>query len=1159
MSQVVVKQQMQMQSQQKSQEEVNGLKKDLESEISRRLYAENDLETYRKRLQSLRSRRGVERLEEKEIVQYYRDPKLEIDLESLKRRVGEETSKRTSTHTEIDVLKQKIIRLEHELAGIEPRMVTKVVTEIERDPQLDKEAERIRLEIQRLREEITVRKSETLHLHTEIRTLEQKKPTIRQKVVKKEIIKLEKDPVMLKSVHTFQNEIADEQLRVKALNDDIFETRSKINTLERIIPTVQPKIITKEVKRVEQDPEMLSESKRLHTSLNEEMRQTNILLKELASLRLQYTELEKRRPKVEIKEIINEIYRVHPDTELELSRLRRELQLSGQRRTDVERKITQITVELNALRSQKPKIEYKEVTQEVIKEERSPEMVKEIQRLNEQLTILRSKYETIQSKVFILCKDRDELQVEKSKVQTEIVNKEIIRYENDPLLEKEADRLRRDVREVTQQRRHVEEAVYDLQNKYLLLERQKPEEKIVVQEVVRLEKDPGQIVEHERLKRDFDLEAKARLKLEMEVNELRALVLEKERGLSGVERQKKIMAETELRQIKSRILELESAPPRIQEKIVIEEVMKVERDPKLDALIHTLRDDMENEENNISRLQRDVTNLKIRLDILKKEKSLEKVVYKEVIRVEKDQAVEAERDHYREQVTQVKNARRDVEDEIQRLNTRLTRLHTTKTSTSQEETNLTITRDALQRERDHLQEELRKLERERETITFTFQHESKLLSERNQLNRQKNIQLESDIQHLERDILNEKDTINKRDITIMELRGTLKTEDHSETHTRETNVSTRITILDPDTGKDMSPYDAYVAGVIDKAQYMHFQELECNWEEITTQGPYGDTSVLQDRKSGKQYSISDALRDGRLTQYDLQCYKEGKMSISEFALLVAGEKKPKPFKSAFSTSTPNLTTIDGITSPTRTSFSSNSLYSRSYSTDSLNSSLNSNTGDENFPICGVIDVTTNSRMSVRSALTRKLIDHETAQRLLEAQAATGGIVDLNKKDRYSVHKAAQYGLIDKGQMHQLLNAQKAFTGVEDPVTKNRLSVGQAAQKGWIPQENAMWYLETQYLTGGLVNPNKAGRITIAEAIHTDMIDKFTAKEIQDEGTYLKFLVDPMTKEKITLKEAMLRCKKDQTTGLLLLPAASTDAANAPSYSNYNFSSSLSRV
>ncbi|KAL2101071.1 hypothetical protein ACEWY4_002832 [Coilia grayii] len=1158
-SRVVVRQQMQAQSQQRSQEEVDGLKRELGDEINRRSHTENDLEIYSRRLQSLRSRKGVERLEEKEIVQYYRDPKLEAEVDIIKRKTSEETAKRAGTHTEIDTIKQKIIRLERELASIEPKMVTKVVTEYERDPQLDKEAEKIREEMRRLREEVTIRQKETVQLHTVITTLEQKKPTIRERVVKKEVIRLEKDPVMLKSVYGFQSDIADEQAKCKILNDDIFQTRSKINTLERIIPTVQPKIITKEVTRVEQDPELLSESKSLHTSLNLQMQETNDLLKELAGLRLRYSEEQKQKPKMEVKEIIHEIYRVDPETEVELRRLKKDLQLSGRRRTDLEREMDVVTTELHTLRSQKPKVEYKEVTQEVIKEERSPEIVKEIQRLNDQLTLLRSRYETTQNKVSLLVRERDDLKVEKSKVITNLVNKEVIKYENDPLLEKEADRLRRDVRDETQQRRHVEEAVFDLQHKYLLLERQKPEEKIVLQEVVRLEKDPRQIIEHERLSRNMDEELKARRRLELEVKDLRALVLEKEKKLSEMDdRQKKILVETELRQIKARIYEFEHAPAPVEERIVIKEILKVERDPKLDILINGSRVELEKEENQISRLERDIRNLHIKLETLRKEKSMEKIVYKEVIRVEKDQTVEAERADLRTQVSQVKNARRDLEEEIQRLNARLTRLHTSRTSTSQEETTVILRKDALQREKDSLLEELRRLESEKDTTTITFQQQSRLLSERSQLNRQKSIKMESEVQRLEKDILDEKDTIHRRDITIMELQAALKKEDHNETHTRETNVSTRITILDPETGKDMSPYDAYVAGLIDRSQYMHLQELECNWEETTTEGSDGDTSVLRDRKSGKQYSIPDALKAGRLTQYDLQCYKEGKMSISEFALLVAGEKKPSILRS-LSSSTPDLSSMPYTpSSPSSYStLSSGNLYNRSQSNGSLNTLVSTSTTEEHFPISGVIDVTTNSRMSVRSSLTRKLLDPDTALKLLEAQAATGGIVDLNKKDRYSVHKAVQYGLIDKSQMYQLLNAQKAFTGVEDPVTKGRLSVGQAAQKGWIPEESALWYMETQHLTGGLVDPNKAGRISLTQAVDTGILDKLTAKELQDVSKHHKVLVDPITKEKITLQEAMDRCKKDPINGLLLLPAASTDADSTPSYSNHNFS--LTRV
>ncbi|KAF3846901.1 hypothetical protein F7725_003979 [Dissostichus mawsoni] len=305
--------------------------------------------------------------------------------------------------------------------------------------------------------------------------------------------------------------------------------------------------------------------------------------------------------------------------------------------------------------------------------------------------------------------------------------------------------------------------------------------------------------------------------------------------------------------------------------------------------------------------------------------------------------------------------------------------------------------------------------------------------------------------------------------------------------------------------------------------------------EITSTGPDGDTTILQDRKSGKQYSINEALKDGRLTQYDMSCYKEGKMSITEFSLLVAGEPSKPVFppiihsvpRSPIRTTPPSP--LNYMPSSLRSSFPSlNSQYNSSTQLNSHNSgslsNLTSTAGDEYFPISGILDTTTESRMSVRSALTRKLIDADTALKLLEAQAASGGIIDLAKKDKLSVHNAAERGLIDTSDMHKLLNAQKAFTGVEDPMTKDRLAVGPAASKGYIPQENARRYMEAQYLTGGFVNPSKAGRLSVKEALATNIIDSKTADELQDETTYKKELVDPITKEKISYKQAMDRCK-----------------------------------
>ncbi|XP_030646457.1 envoplakin [Chanos chanos] len=1122
-SQVAVKQQMQMQSQQRDLEEMENLKRELEEEITRRTHAENDLETYSKRMVSLKSRRGVERLEEKEIVQYYRDPKLEADLEVLKKKIQEETQNRTGTRSEIDIINQKIIRLETELTRIEPKLVTKVITEFERDPQLDKEAARIREEMQRLKDEVRVRETETVHMQSEITLLEQKRPTVKQKVMKKEVLKLEKDPEMLKAVMAFKSEISDEGIRIKNLNDDIFYIRSQINTLERIIPTIQPKIVLKEVKKVEQDPQLINESKILRTGLDEEMHANTEILKEVTHLQRRYGEVAKLKPKIEVKEIINEKFRVDPETEAALRRMKKEIQDTTRHYTALENQINTVTVELQSLRSQEPKVELKEVTQEVIKEEKSPEIIREMKRLNEQASTLRVTYDSTLDQLNLLRKKRDELKAEKSKVEMQLVTKEVIKYENDPLLEKEADRLRRDVRQEIQNRRNVEEVVFDLQNQYILLERKKPEEKVVVQEVLRLEKDPKQIVEHERLSKRLDEEINSRRQLDLEVQQLRALVLEKKKNLEQMnDHQKKILVETELRKIKIRIHELESIPPPIEEKIVIEEVLKVERDPKLEKLTEGLRTDLETESTSTSRLEKDIQNLKTRIDILQKEKSLEKTVYKEVIRVEKDQAVEAERARLRDDVTHERNARRDQEDEIQRLNSKLTRLLALKTTITEEEASLILNRDALKKEKDSLLGELETLEGDRHSITIKFQQQSKLMSERNQMNRQRNIKLESEIQRLENNILDEKDKIHQREITIMELQSSVKKEDHSETHTRETNLSTKITILDPETGKDMSPYDAYLEGLIDRNQYIHLQELECNWEEITTTGPDGETSVLQDCKSGKQYSIVNALKEGRLTEYDLKRYKEGKLPISEFALLVAGEKKPKPF------------------------------------IGSLNSTV-SVSGDEHFPISGILDTTTDSRMSVRSAMTRKLIDKEMALYLLEAQAATGGIVDIGQKDRFSVHKAADRGLIDSSQLHKLLNAQKAFTGVQDPVSNERFSIGEAAQKGYIPKENAMRYMEAQMLTGGLVDPNRAGRIRITEALECKMIDDAMAADLRENFKYAKYLTDPVTKKKISYKEAMDQSKRDHHTGLLLFPVASTDSTDAPSYSSYKFRSSHTQI
>ncbi|XP_032418372.1 envoplakin-like [Xiphophorus hellerii] len=1112
--QMVAQQQTELENQQKSSSELDGLLGELADENELTAQAETKLNTFKNRI---KNHRGVDHVEDNDAVWFHQDPTLVGDLSDRRSKLNTEVLERSSTHSEFETVNERIGTIKHTY----PRMVTREVIEFKRDPQLEEEAANMRNEIARTRHEIQMKERDQAQMKKEIAILQHIQPPLKEREDKKEAGKSEQDLEILKAFKTFETEISDEKNKCRILNDEIFQTRNQINTLEKLIPNIQSKDIARKVEKIEQNPELIAEFNKLQTSMEEERSENSHLSQEVMELQKRYREVQAQRPSFEVKEVVNEIYLIDPNTEMEIEHLRKEIQEINMQNTDLEKVIMQVTSDMNALRSEKPKVEFKEVLQEVVKEERSPENGREIQRLNDQVNHLNSQCTSLEDQVRQLRKERDERKAEKSKIETQFVSRDLIKYESDPLLEKEADRLRRSVREEAQLRRNIEEMVFDLQHKYLLLERQKPEQKLIVQEVVHLQKDPRQTLEHDRLSRRLDEVVTSRRQMNLELQQLRTKLEDKERIIrESDEHQKRIQAESELREIRLRITQLENAPPPVEESIVVEEVLKVERDPKLERMTNDLQFDMDKETNDILRIQREIRNVKLKLEILQKEKSGEKTVYKEVVRVEKDQAVEAERRRLREQVSQNKFARQDLEDEIRRLYDKISILRSTKSNNSREETNLSFNKDTLVRENDNLTQELRTLEAKKHNIHLSFQQRSRLMTERTQMNRQKSVKMESDVQRLERQILDEKDKIHERDSTIREILMYLQKEEQAETRTKETNVSTKVTILDPDTGKDMSPYDAYLGGLIDRQQYIDLQELECDWEEITSKGPDGETSVLLDRKSGKQYSIKDAIKEGRLTKDDLQQYKQGKLPISEFALLVAGDKTKQP-KFTSVTQTPN----SSAKSP----------------------SLDLTTATETQPIAGIMDTYTDTCFTIRNATLRKLIDPTTAQRLLEAQAATGGITDISNKERCKVHKAAQRGLIEDSQVQRLLNAEKAFTGVEDPMTKECLSVGEAVQKGWMPKESAIRYMEAQHLTGGLVDPATGRRVSLLDAIESKKIDSTTKKDLQTGEHYVRDIIDPITKEKINYKQALDRCRKDTASGLPMLPASSKEPSYSPTY------------
>ncbi|XP_016136919.1 plectin-like [Sinocyclocheilus grahami] len=345
----------------------------------------------------------------------------------------------------------------------------------------------------------------------------------------------------------------------------------------------------------------------------------------------------------------------------------------------------------------------------------------------------------------------------------------------------------------------------------------------------------------------------------------------------------------------------------------------------------------------------------------------------------------------------------------------------------------------------------------------------------------------------------------------------------------------RVVIVDPETGKEMSVYEAYRKGLIDHQTYIELAEQECEWEEITTSSSDGVVkSMIIDRRSGRQYDIDDAISKGLIDQSSLDQYRAGTISITEFADMLSGNMSGfRSRSSSFgSSSSYPMSPIPSIKTPATTW------------TDPT---------EETGPVAGILDTDTLEKVSVTEAMHRNLVDNITGQRLLEAQACTGGIIDPNTGEKFSVADAMNKGLVDKIMVERINLAQKAFQGFEDPRTKTKMSAAQALKKGWLYYEAGQRFLEVQYLTGGLIEPDVSGRLSLDDAVKNGTLDARTAQKLRDVSGYSKYLTCPKTKLKISYKDAMDRSMIEEGSGLRLLEASSQSSKGL--YSPYSISGS----
>ncbi|XP_054645196.1 desmoplakin-A [Dunckerocampus dactyliophorus] len=172
------------------------------------------------------------------------------------------------------------------------------------------------------------------------------------------------------------------------------------------------------------------------------------------------------------------------------------------------------------------------------------------------------------------------------------------------------------------------------------------------------------------------------------------------------------------------------------------------------------------------------------------------------------------------------------------------------------------------------------------------------------------------------------------------------------------------------------------------------------------------------------------------------------------------------------------------------------------------------------------------KMSFTQAKKEKIISAESADLLLEAQAATGHIIDPHTNQKLTVKEACARGLVDKEDESKLLAAEGAAIGYRDPITSRLLSAGQAMKKGLIDTDTALRILQVQESTGGILDPTLSVYLPRDIAMDRNLIDSDLYKALSQ---FPKCYLDPDTEQAISYQSLKKKSTADKSTGLLLLP------------------------
>ncbi|KAK2885184.1 periplakin [Channa argus] len=864
------------------------IKKQLEDEIQRREQIHKEIQNIQSEIYILEGQKPQDTIVKKELIKKVPDPQLDEEVHKVQQKLSEE---RRTTHVlenDLEVLKLKLRGLETEVKEGAQQYTVKEVLRIERDRGQEEEVRKLRGDLDELRRQKLMKDNELIQIQKQVTLLAEEKNKEQEVITEEEVIKVQNDPQLETEYRLLLDRKQKEIDSRKQLEDELKFLQEKLRRLEKEKAMAEEKISIKEVLKVEKDVTFEREVENLRRQYEDEKAKRRSSQREKTDLQRKITSLEEEKSKVVIQEKVREIVRPDPKAENEVANLRLELVEHQRRYKDADLQLRSLQDELTMLRNRGPQVEVKEIIKEVIKYKIDPQTERELERLRNEIVDKTHHTEKSEMEIRQL---RDEIQRwkdTKPQVQTKEVVNEVLQYREDPKTKEEIESLKRKLADEQQKRLDLERERLAQEEKIRLrkMDLSQVREKVVQQEVVKMEEDPLLRSECDTFSQNISNEQRQKESLKTELYQLQRQRTELDLQLEELERERKARrdAELEIQRLRVRLNELEIRDKENREKVTVKQKVVLQQDPQQEKEHSILRLQLDEERHKRTLLEKELNVLIQQQLTLEKIDVKERIVRTEKVQVERDPEAEIEIENLRRTLEEEKRRKRELEQELSNLTSRLSDMEFSNTKSSKELDYIRDESSRLQQENQRLQNEIRKL---RSEIEITSK-ETRLITDSAPREEGKNLELRLD--SLQKELAELRGITLQKDEEIEKLQKNLAAV-RMKREQRESHLRRSIVVIDPDTGKEMRPEEAYKLGLIDWKMFVNLQSQECDWEEITVKGPKGESSVLHDRKSGKKFSIDDALRLGHITNRQLQQYLNKEISIQEFGVMVSGKTK----------------------------------------------------------------------------------------------------------------------------------------------------------------------------------------------------------------------------------------------------------------------------